>query len=199
MANAGPSYGLSRDVRNRIEKKYEPELEEKLVEWIIAQLDNTVGRPEQGRYGFQAWLKDGTILGKLINSLYSDESKPIKKVENSQKAFKQMELVSQFLKAAETYGINKTDIFQTVDLWEGKDLAAVQRTILALGNLAVTKSDGHFHGDPSCFVKKAQENKREFTADQLSQGKNIIGLQMGSNQGASQSGMSYGKPRQIIG
>lgn len=34
-------------------------------------------------------------------------------------AFKQMEQISQFLKAAEHYGINTTDIFQTVDLWEG--------------------------------------------------------------------------------
>lgn len=35
-------------------------------------------------------------------------------------AFKQMEQISQFLKAAEVYGVRTTDIFQTVDLWEGK-------------------------------------------------------------------------------
>lgn len=35
-------------------------------------------------------------------------------------AFKQMEQISQFLQAAERYGINTTDIFQTVDLWEGE-------------------------------------------------------------------------------
>lgn len=35
-------------------------------------------------------------------------------------AFKQMEQISQFLKAAEIYGVRTTDIFQTVDLWEGK-------------------------------------------------------------------------------
>ena len=34
-------------------------------------------------------------------------------------AFKQMELISQFLKAAEKYGVMTTDMFQTVDLWEG--------------------------------------------------------------------------------
>lgn len=33
--------------------------------------------------------------------------------------FKQMEQVAQFLKAAEDYGVTKTDIFQTVDLYEG--------------------------------------------------------------------------------
>lgn len=35
-------------------------------------------------------------------------------------AFKQMEKISQFLQAAEAYGVTTTDVFQTVDLWEGK-------------------------------------------------------------------------------
>ncbi len=35
-------------------------------------------------------------------------------------AFKQMEQISQFLNAAEQYGVTKTDMFQTVDLWEGQ-------------------------------------------------------------------------------
>lgn len=35
----------------------------------------------------------------------------------------------------------------------GKDLAAVQRTLMALGSLAVTKNDGHYRGDPGWFMK----------------------------------------------
>lgn len=199
MANHGPSYGFSKHVQNKIEKKYEPDLEERLVEWIIAQCGQDVGRPESGRVGFQSWLKNGTVLSQLINSLYADDKKPIKKIQTTDKAFKQMEQVSEFLKAAESYGVNKTDIFQTVDLWESKDLAAVQRTLMALGSIAVTKDDGYYRGDPNWFHKKAQENKREFTEQQLRQGQNIIGLQMGSNQGASQAGMAgYGVSRQII-
>lgn len=47
--------------------------------------------------------------------------------------------------------------------------------------------------------RKAQEHKREFTEGQLQEGKHVIGLQMGSNRGASQAGMTgYGRPRQII-
>lgn len=46
--------------------------------------------------------------------------------------------------------------------------------------------------------RKAIENKRDFSDDQLKAGKNVIGLQMGSNKGASQEGMSYGRPRQIM-
>lgn len=59
------------------------------------------------------------MLCELINSLYGS-SKPIKTIKSSSMAFKQMEQISLFLKAAENYGITKTDMFQTVDLYEGK-------------------------------------------------------------------------------
>ncbi|XP_075694919.1 transgelin [Rhinoderma darwinii] len=201
MANKGPAYGMSRDVQSRIEKKYDEDLEARLVQWIKMQGGSEVGEPpEPGRYGFQQWLKNGVVLSKVINSLYPKGSHPVKIPEPPPSmVFKQMEQVAQFLKAAEDYGVVKTDIFQTVDLYEGKDLAAVQRTIIALGSIAVTKNDGQYQGDPSWFMKKAQEHKRDFTDDKLKQGKHVIGLQMGSNQGASQAGMTgYGRPRQII-
>ncbi|XP_054610806.1 transgelin-like isoform X1 [Dunckerocampus dactyliophorus] len=198
MANRGQAYGLSREVQNKIDKKYDPELEETLVEWIIAQCGPKVGKPESGRSGFQEWLKNGSVLCELINSLHSG-TKPIKNIKNSGMAFTQMEQISIFLKAAESYGVTKTDTFQTVDLFENKDLAAVQRTLAALGSLAVTKNDGNYKGDPSWFHKKSQENRRDFSEEQLSEGKNVIGLQMGTNKLASQAGMTgYGRPRQII-
>nr|XP_046266656.1 transgelin-like [Scatophagus argus] len=198
MSNRGPAYGLTREVQNKIDKKYDPELEERLVEWIIAQCGSGVGRPEPGKTGIQNWLKDGCVLCELINSLYGSK-KPIKTIKHSDMAFKQMEQISMFLKAAENYGVIKTDIFQTVDLFESKDLAAVQRTLMALGSLAVTKDDGCYKGDPNWFHRKAQENRRDFTDEQLSEGKSVIGLQMGTNRGASQAGMTgYGQPRQII-
>lgn len=62
------------------------------------------------------------ILSKLVNSLYPDGSKPVKVPENPPSmVFKQMEQVAQFLKAAEDYGVTKTDMFQTVDLFEGTE------------------------------------------------------------------------------
>ena len=46
--------------------------------------------------------------------------------------------------------------------------------------------------------KESSENKREFTEEQLEEGKKVIGLQMGSNKGASQAGLTaYGATRQI--
>ena len=43
----------------------------------------------------------------------------------------------------------------------------------------------------------ADKNKRDFSEDQMREGRNIIGLQAGSNKGASQSGMNMGNMRHI--
>ncbi|ELR58994.1 Transgelin-2, partial [Bos mutus] len=199
MANRGPAYGLSREVQQKIEKQYDADLEQILIQWITTQCRKDVGRPQPGRENFQNWLKDGTVLCELINGLYPEGQAPVKKIQASTMAFKQMEQISQFLQAAERYGINTTDIFQTVDLWEGKNMACVQRTLMNLGGLAVARDDGLFSGDPNWFPKKSKENPRYFSDNQLQEGKNVIGLQMGTNRGASQAGMTgYGMPRQIL-
>lgn len=199
MANRGPAYGLSREVQQKIEKQYDADLEQILIQWITTQCRKDVGRPQPGRENFQNWLKDGTVLCELINGLYPEGQAPVKKIQASTMAFKQMEQISQFLQAAERYGINTTDIFQTVDLWEGKNMACVQRTLMNLGGLAVARDDGLFSGDPNWFPKKSKENPRNFSDNQLQEGKNVIGLQMGTNRGASQAGMTgYGMPRQIL-
>ncbi|KAJ7996260.1 hypothetical protein DPEC_G00235250 [Dallia pectoralis] len=199
MANRGPSYGLSREVQEKIDQKYALDLEAKLVNWIILQTGGSIDRPDPGRLNFQSWLKDGTILCRLINSLYTPGQEPIKKITQTNMVFKQMEKISQFLQAAEAYGVVTGDLFQTVDLWEGKDMAAVQRTLSALGSTAITKDDGLYRGELDWFHRKAQENRREFSEEQLRQGRSLIGMQMGGKSGASQSGMrGYGMPRQIM-
>lgn len=169
------------------------------MRWMVGQCGEDIPQPTPGRDGFQQWLKDGTVLCRLINSLYPRGQAPVAKIQASSMAFKQMEQISQFLQAAERYGIAATDIFQTVDLWEGKNMACVQRTLMNLGSLAVAKGDGLFVGDPNWFPKKSQENRRVFSEDKLKEGQSVIGLQMGTNRGASQAGMTgYGMPRQIL-
>ena len=61
MANRGPSYGLSREVQQKIEKQYDADLEQILIQWITTQCRKDVGRPQPGRENFQNWLKDGTV------------------------------------------------------------------------------------------------------------------------------------------
>lgn len=66
MANRGPAYGLSREVQSKIDKKYDLELEGRLVEWIIAQCGSGVGQPAPDKTGFQNWLKDGRVSVRRV-------------------------------------------------------------------------------------------------------------------------------------
>ena len=50
---------------------------------------------------------------------------------------------------------------------------------------------------PMLGPKMAEKQSREFSEDQLREGRNVISLQYGSNKGASQAGMNLGKQRMI--
>jgi len=54
------------------------------------------------------------------------------------------------------------------------------------------------YSGPSLGAKESKQNVRQFDEETLKQGKAVIGLQMGTNKGASQAGMTaYGAQRQI--
>jgi len=53
------------------------------------------------------------------------------------------------------------------------------------------------YGGPALGPREAQRNVRDFSDEQLTAGKSVIGLQMGTNKVASQSGMSFGGQRHI--
>ena len=73
-------------------------------------------------------------------------------------------------------------------------LLQVINGLLALGR----KAQANGYDGPVIGPKEAAANKREFTEDQLKEGQKVIGLQMGSNKGASQAGATpYGLGRQI--
>lgn len=63
---------------------------------------------------------------------------------------------------------------------------------------ATLKAQAKGYDGPIIGPKEAEEQKREFTEEQLRQGEGVIGLQAGSNYGASQAGQNFGKIRQII-
>ena len=66
--------------------------------------------------------------------------------------------------------------------------------LYALGGLA--QKNGY--PGPVIGKKMATQNKREFDQSVLNAGQSVIGLQYGSNKGASQAGMTaYGTGRQI--
>lgn len=48
------------------------------------------------------------------------------------------------------------------------------------------------------WPRKNEANVRTFTEEQIQAGKQVISLQYGSNKGASQAGMNFGKTRMIL-
>ena len=82
-------------------------------------------------------------------------------------------------------------------------VSASSQTIFFLSYTTTHTNDQQCHSIgkavPQLGPKEATANKREFTEEQLKEGQNVIGLQMGSNKGASQAGDHFGRPRQVAG
>ena len=189
MACRPKGYGMTAEIEEQMNSKYDYNCEKEVLEWISyyvpdAELEGVTG-PEE----VQLKLKDGVTLCKLINKL-SPNSVP--KINSTQAAFKQMENINFFLTACEGMGCLRSDLFQTVNLYEGTNMAQVLLGIYALGRKA------HKLGLKGIGPKEADKNERQFTEDQLRAGEGTIGLQAGWNKGASQSGQNFGKTRSIL-
>lgn len=136
----------------------------------------------------------------------------INKINTSGTSFKLMENINSFQNAAKRYGVPETDVFQTVDLWERRNIPQVTQCVMALGRavsivthcfnnqLSHTLLQCYLHPEwqgPFLGPKPSEENKREFTDEQLKAGESVIGLQMGTNKGANQSGQNFGNSRHM--
>jgi hypothetical protein len=187
MADRPKGYGMTAELQDRIDSKNDPVREEEARSWLQA----LVGEPfPEG--SFHEALKDGVYLCKAIRQL--DPEAKIK-INTLHTPFAMMENIGQFLDSCYRYGLEKNDVFQTVDLYDNTNIPQVVNGIHALGRKAQSKPG---YTGPGLGPKEASGQRRQFTEEQLQEGKKVIGLQMGSNRGASQAGMTaYGMGRQI--
>jgi len=88
--------------------------------------------------------------------------------------------------------VKESQLCATVDLYEKVNLVQFITTLEALGRAMVTA------GREGFGKAESEKNVRNFSEDQLKAGQNVIGLQMGSNKGASQAGQNFGKSRMIV-
>ncbi|XP_022109725.1 muscle-specific protein 20-like [Acanthaster planci] len=190
--NKGRAYGFSAELERKSRATYAERLDKELEcrAWIEAITGEELEPVESGWDNFSAALKNGVILCKLINVI---SPRSVKKIHDSKMEFKMMENIGNFLTACESIGVQKADLFQTVDLFEGRNMNSVLTGLEALGRKAQQIG---FRG-PTFGAKPSSENKREFSEETLKAGQNVIGLQMGTNQGANRSGISYGSRRQV--
>lgn len=198
MANRPKGFGMTAELEKKKAAKFDADLADETLQWIVSILNTGSSEDQelasqivkvQTEKDVHTPLKDGVILCHLVNNIKPGS---VGKVNNSKMAFKQMENIGKFLAGCEGLGMNKTDLFQTVDLYEGGNIPQVVFSIIALGRKAKAM------GLQGLGPKESTANKREFTDEQLRAGEGVIGLQAGSNKGASQAGQSFGKSRMIL-
>ena len=115
-------------------------------------------------------LKDGQLLCLLINTI--SPLNPIK-ISNLKSPFKQMENIANFLLKLKLLNIPDCFSFQTVDLFEDKNMHQVGIAIFALSRHA------HELGFPLVGPKRAVQNKRTFSDHQISESKAAVPLLTG--------------------
>lgn len=199
MANRPKGFGMTAELARKREAKFDADLASEAFAWMYEVLKlggapgniaDLVANDVSNEKDVSTALKNGVLLCHLINCIKPGS---VRKINENNMAFKQMENIGNFLAACEKVGCNKGDLFQTVDLYESSNIPQVINGIFALGRKAQTFYDG-----PRLGPEEATANKREFTEDQLRAGEGYIGLQAGSNKGASQAGQNFGKTRAII-
>ncbi|XP_022421453.1 calponin-2 isoform X3 [Delphinapterus leucas] len=166
--------------------KYDPQKEAELRSWIEGLTGLSIG-PD-----FQKGLKDGIILCTLMNKLQPGS---VPKINRSMQNWHQLENLSNFIKAMVSYGMNPVDLFEANDLFESGNLTQVQVSLLALAGKAKTKG---MQSGVDIGVKYSEKQERNFDDATMKAGQCVIGLQMGTNKCASQSGMTaYGTRRHL--
>ncbi|CAK8685526.1 unnamed protein product [Clavelina lepadiformis] len=188
MANQGPSYGFSREVKLKMQAKYDDLLEEDLSEWI----SNTTGCEITKDHTFQNSLKDGRILCYLVDALQPGLLKKNMPHETMLNPFRCMENIGAFLEAIKKLGVPEPSLCTTADLYNGSGMPQVQTCLLAL----VDKASSLGLTDTDIGIHIPEKQERDWSDEQLKAGDSIIGLQAGTNKYASQSGMTaYGSSR----
>ncbi|KAG0187682.1 hypothetical protein DFQ28_005975 [Apophysomyces sp. BC1034] len=148
-----PRLGLTnKGGANLFDKMKQEQLEqnEKLaVDFLNATLDQPIG------YGqLHQELKDGVVLCNLLNKL-----KPgtIKNVGQKNLSFVKMDNITRFLQGARQLGLNESQLFETIDLFEAKDMPAVINTILTLSDLSTKQTTD----DKETSVNKGNDNGKD--------------------------------------
>ena len=152
VGGRGGGFGLDAELERQKQLKYDHGAEAEVIQWIT---DVTHERPAAGQ-SFGDWLHDGRVLCKLANTI---QAGTVRSVNTSTLAFKQMENISSYLRGCRSvFGMAEHDQFETVDLYEQKDLGLVVKQILALARTIQTTMPGY--RGPVMGPRMAQPNVR---------------------------------------
>ncbi|GAM18668.1 hypothetical protein SAMD00019534_018430 [Acytostelium subglobosum LB1] len=126
---------LNDDIEKKKQSKYNHELEVVVLRWVAEVLNV----PLSEEVSFYEHFKSGVLLCRLINTI-----KPgvVKKINESAVSFKQLENIDNYLKACMAIGLQDVHRFNSIDLYENKDISLVINNVQVLGKFAA-RVDGY--------------------------------------------------------
>ncbi|VEU19874.1 DEKNAAC100607 [Brettanomyces naardenensis] len=124
---------LDQDLKaSRLAKYQNTQLIQEVKDWLYNVLGNAIDRSQLERDDLVDFLKDGSVLCSLVNTVWGDGAL---KYKRSKMAFVQMENIEKFLNFIRAKGVAQDELFQTVDLYEAKDPYQVVMTLQALSRV----------------------------------------------------------------
>lgn len=138
-----------------------------LIQWIGAIIDEPLGAGDFGEI-----LGDGVVLCKLMNKINPGSCR----YTVSRQPFMQMENINRFLDAARAIGVPSHDLFQSIDLFERRNLKQVEICLYAVSRHAQKNQllEGPFIGP-----RLADQKRYEFTDEQIKKAKAYVPMQAG--------------------
>ena len=122
-------------------------------------------------------LKNGIVLCEVINTILSaDKSIQLREPSKSGQGFLQMENIGYFIQKAGVCGVPASENFQTVDLFEGKNMRQVLTCISSLSRNLYKNGRKDLKVIGPKLVEKQQI---QFTESQLDEAKRTISGQYG--------------------
>ncbi|KAI8772703.1 myophilin [Biomphalaria glabrata] len=193
-AHRAAKSGIALEAQQKMDSKWDNDRARVAIDWVGKRIGEHL-ETDGSKESVYNLLKDGMVLAKLANWVRPGSVAAAKMSKAPSLAFKQMELIGMFLKTideGEGGCVKKSELFQTVDLYEKVNMVQVITTLEALGRAMLTQ------GREGFGKAESKGQTHEWTEEQLKAGQNIIGLQMGTNKGANQSGQNFGKTRAIV-
>jgi len=128
--------------------KYDPIAEALAQHWI----EQVTGHVFRAPFGDE--LKDGKVLCALANAIRRHAEEPCQlKIYSGDTPFGHMDNIAKFLRAAQSIGVTDGDTFETVDLYECRDLGGVVNCLFALSKAAAK----HVPAFPGPFLRPADD------------------------------------------
>jgi len=140
---------------------YDEDMENDAREWIEAVTGAPVGDKE---CSFKDLLMSGEVLCELVNVIVPGSCPPPVVPKNALVAPSvHRENIGNYLQACTAIGLLPSDSFQTVDLYEGRDMMTVLRQVHALGRLAQRLG----YDGPTLGARESTAAPRTFSEAQL--------------------------------